>query len=704
MLILGESFEPRRRTAGTMVTSLAIVIALGLVFFGYTSLRAWRVALTIDEAHTYYDYIQKGIFNVFNIDAANNHILNSLFTWCVTRIAGTSEFVLRLPNLFGHILFLIFSFRLLKRYVPDIVAVSGFVILNANPYILEFFSLCRGYGLSLGLLMPALYYFLRFMDETRGGSLRAGRSLSAALLFAGAAVLANLTLLIVFLGIVFLSFLTFAVNNARTPRGDGEWKGAARRDRLNPAVAIGLSALILLINGRNLLRYTYSSERLFADVAVAIPDLTDQDRESVLVVREGLDGQALGIPLAGAEWRFDRPLYFTGLRIKIPAAAWTKTTALSIRIGPQTFVFNGSALKALASGPAQDPVTLPIPENISLPRSRFSVLRNVINWNGDKSFFFQLGVETLVVGGLWALLWIGLWGIGRFGFRFHFVTPRQYRPLAVAVWILAALVAVPIYLLERSGELYWGGKAGFLRDTWLGLVQAYFHGKTYLSGEKMIVFWAAAGLSVLFLVLTLTRRRERWSASASPALALLALILFSTGFCLEEHAVLGLPYLLGRTAIFFAPLAGLFLILALASVRTNPRLRILATMALMAVALGAAAHFSLAANTSFVWEWKSDADNKTLVEDLRSLRDKIPGSGASVGLGIQWESYPGLRYYVERNSLRWLTLRVVPPPEGCDLYYITDMFDENRMVLWKRYPLSAHILVTPKNSPGSGDF
>jgi hypothetical protein len=695
MLKHNDPFELRRKMGGAAAASLAVVTAFGLVFLGYACLRARRVALTIDEAHTFFDYVQRGIFNVFNVDMANNHVLNSLFTWCVTRIAGTSEFVLRLPNLFGHVLFLVFSFRLLRRYAPDIVAASGFVILNANPYILEFFSLCRGYGLSLGLLMPALYYFLRFMDETRGGSLLAGRSLSAALIFAGAGVVANLTLLIVFLGIVLLSFLTFAVNNARTPRGDGEWKSATRRDRLHPAFAIGLGALILLINGRNLIRNTYSSERLFADVVVSIPELADRDRESVLVIREGLDGQTRGIPLAGAEWRFDRPLYFTGLRIKIPAAAWTKTTSLRIRIGPQTFVFNGPELKALASDPALDPVTLSIPENVSLPRSRFSVLRNVVNWNGDETFLFQLGVRTLVVGGLWTLLWISLWGIGRFGFRFHLVTPRQFRPLAGAVWILAALVGLPIFLLEKSGELFWGGKAGFIRDTWLGLVQAFFHGKTYVSGEIMIASWAAAGLSVLFLVLTLTRRGRR-SASALPALALLALILFSTGFCLEEHAVLGMPYLLGRTAIFFAPLAGLFLILALASVRTNLRLRILATAILIAVALGAAVHFSLAANTSFAWEWKSDADNKTLVEDLRSLHGKLPGSGASVDLGIQWESYPGLRYYVERNSLRWLTLCVVPPPEGCDLYYTSEMYDENRMVLWKRYPLSAHILVAPK--------
>ncbi len=137
--------------------SLAVAVVFGIGFFSYVAIRAWCVPLTIDEANTFNNYISRWLFNLFQVDTANNHILNTLLTWLVTRIAGTGELALRLPNLLVYLLYLVFSFRIFQRYSHDLTAVSGFVVLNANPYVLEFFSLCRGYGLALGLFMAGLF-------------------------------------------------------------------------------------------------------------------------------------------------------------------------------------------------------------------------------------------------------------------------------------------------------------------------------------------------------------------------------------------------------------------------------------------------------------------------------------------------------------------------------------------------------------------
>ncbi len=675
---------------------VAAVLALGLIVFAYVALRAGRVALTIDEANTFNNYISQGFFGLFRVDTANNHVLNTFLTWLITRVAGTSVFVLRLPNLLSYLLYIVFSFRLINRYARGLAAICGFVALNANPYGLEFFSLCRGYGLSLGLLMAALFYFFRFMDEARTSSPHVSRSLSTALFAAGAAVLADLTLIFVFFSIIVLALIIFSITNARAVDRTNETAGPPLPTRRNPVIVIGLGAIIVLINGSNLFRNAFVSDRLFADVVVSISGLTDEECSSTDVLQKGIAGEPNKIPFATNGWRFDGPRDVTGIQVEIPAALWPKVTSLQVQVGPRSFVFSGARLRALASLPSQDPVVLTIPGNVSLPRSRFSPKKSSINWKGDGLYVVLLGERVLIFVSFLALLGLVLFGAGLFGTRLRLVTRSQYRLLAVGVWTVTALVAVPIFFLHKNGELYWGGKVGFFHDTWLGLIRDVFYGKSYVRGQEYIVLGLAVGVGILFLVSAMIDRSIRRSVSSGPAFALLALIFFIWGFYLGERPFIGLPYLLGRTAIFFLPLAGLAFIFALSSIQASPRFASAVAVVLIATALAAAVHWVRSMNTSFASEWMLDADNKAVLSDLESLRGKIGSSGQTLGLAVRWESYPALSYYVRQKRLDWLKLGVIPQSEGCDVYFLNQAFDESRMVLLKSYPRSGHILVAPK--------
>ncbi len=562
--------EEYRQSQESRTISRAIIVALGAMFFGYAVLRALRVSLTIDEAITFNEYVSRGFGGLFRIDTANNHILNTLLTWLTTRIAGTGVFALRLPNLASHILYLVFSVRLLDRYLRGAAAVAGFVVLNANPYVLEFFSLSRGYGISLGLLMASLYYLFRFMDELRSGEPLASRTLAKALWTAGAAVLADMALLFVFLAIAVLAFVIIAIQSRavrRTPRA----VEPPLRTRRHPLLAAGLGVLILLINGSNLLR-----------------------------------------------------------------------------------------------------------------------------WKGDGPYLVRLGERVLIVVLLFGLLGLALRAAGRLGARLHLIAPGLSRVLLGGIWILAAFVAVPIYFLHSGEELYWGGKIGFFHDTLLGLIQDVLYGHSYMSGQEYVVFGLLAGVVILFLVAALINRPIRRFTSSGPAFALLALILATWGFFMGERPFFGLPYLLGRTAIFFVPLAALSFIFALNSFQAHPRLRPAVIGILAAAAMIVVVHFTLSANTSFASEWMPDADNKAVISDLLALRDKIGSPDRTVALAVRWQSYPALRYYVRQERLSWLKLGIIPGTEGCDAYYLDEAFDPRRMVLLKSYPLSGHILVTPQ--------
>jgi hypothetical protein len=680
----------------TRKISLAVVIVLGIVFFGYTALRAWRVALTIDEANTLNNYVNAGFLSLFRVDTANNHILNSLLTWLVTRIVGTSELALRLPNLLGYLLYLIFSFRLFRQYTNNLTVISGFVILNANPYVLEFFSLCRGYGLALGLLLAALFYFFRFMDEAREARPVGSRQLSLALFAAGAAVLADLTLIFIFLGIVVLALVIIA-KNTRAARGKTDSIEPPSRARWHPVLLTGLGILVVLINGSNLFRDAWLSERLFADVAVSVFGLTDEECLSLAVFKKNISGELEKVPFQTNGWRFDRPHYYAGIQVEIPAVLWPKATALKIQIDRRPFVFSGPALRALASSVPQDPIILLIPDDVSLKRSRFSPMKSSINWKGDGPYFVRLGKRTLIVILLFGLLWLAFSGVGLFGEKLHLVTRRVFRPLAAGVLTLALLVAVPIFFLEKSGQLYWGGNVGFFHDTVLGLIQDVFYGKSYVRGQEYILLGFMAGVSLLFLFLAMIYAPVRRSVSSGPAFALLALISLTWGFYMGERPFFGLPYLLGRTAVFFVPLACLALILILTSIQAHPRLAPAVAAVLCATALAAAMHFAFSANTSFASEWMLDADNKALISDIQTLRERVGSPDKTVRLGVpSVESLPVLDYYVKRKGLRWLKLRGLPAGQRCDAYYLNEAFDPSRMVLLKRYPRSGHILVAQK--------
>ena len=148
---------------------LIIISILGIVLIAYTTSRAFLLSLTHDESFTYLWYVHESFMQIISmhIPKANNHILNSIAIKFLTWIFPANEFVVRLPNLMAHIAYIVFSILILKKYRNPILIIGGFILLNFNPYMLEFFSLARGYGISLALLTGSVYFFLQFIEKEK---------------------------------------------------------------------------------------------------------------------------------------------------------------------------------------------------------------------------------------------------------------------------------------------------------------------------------------------------------------------------------------------------------------------------------------------------------------------------------------------------------------------------------------------------------
>jgi hypothetical protein len=180
---------------------LCVLVASCLVLFSYTVYRACNLSFTHDESLSYSIVAYSSLW-YFNV---NNHPLNTrLMRWCLHWL-GDREWALRLPNVMAHAIYLSFGTLLLWELEEASFVVLGFALLNLNPFLLDFFSLARGYGLALGLSMGALYFFKRAWSEVALN--RIVLRLTVGLTFAALAALANFTWINCYLALVAGAFL-----------------------------------------------------------------------------------------------------------------------------------------------------------------------------------------------------------------------------------------------------------------------------------------------------------------------------------------------------------------------------------------------------------------------------------------------------------------------------------------------------------------
>lgn len=176
----------------------AVWIAIGTALWCYALIRANLLSFTHDESLSY---------TIFTGDApriltSNHHHLN---TWCMqwcNSLFGPSELSLRFGSLVAFALFLWGGLFLIKSASGKLVQWAGLALLLLNPFILDFFSLARGYSWAMAGAMGMLVSLHGLSASTGGRAapwLRIG-FLSAALATLGN--LASLNLVVAYIAVV----------------------------------------------------------------------------------------------------------------------------------------------------------------------------------------------------------------------------------------------------------------------------------------------------------------------------------------------------------------------------------------------------------------------------------------------------------------------------------------------------------------------
>lgn len=182
----------------------------------YTSLRAYRLPFVHDEGVTYLLFILPGVSSLMDCYDANNHFLNTLLMFCCSKLFGNSEIALRLPNLVAHIIFMFTAFSFVRtRFSNPVLVVSAFLILNVNLFVLDFFSLARGYGIALALMLLCAHFLMIGIRLGDGGK----KYVLASFWCAGLAAFANLSFLNLLAGILGAYLLADSMTVMRVNSG-----------------------------------------------------------------------------------------------------------------------------------------------------------------------------------------------------------------------------------------------------------------------------------------------------------------------------------------------------------------------------------------------------------------------------------------------------------------------------------------------------
>lgn len=140
---------------------LLSTVIITLVLFLLLS-RLIKIPITHDESGQILYYAQLPLIDILNFNNPwpTNHILNSIAIKISSFIFGINTFSSRLPVFLTAILFLIYVYKFAvlafkKNIYALLFTISIFVL---NPYLFEFFTLARGYGMGVSFLLVNLYY------------------------------------------------------------------------------------------------------------------------------------------------------------------------------------------------------------------------------------------------------------------------------------------------------------------------------------------------------------------------------------------------------------------------------------------------------------------------------------------------------------------------------------------------------------------
>ncbi|NLF43294.1 MAG: hypothetical protein GX587_11410 [Bacteroidales bacterium] len=189
---------------------LLIVLLLGF----YVIFRGISLSFTHDESLSF--SIIQG--NTSLKQTANHHALNTMLMDVCFKLFGSQEWALRLPNIIAFFIYSLAAFLVTNLITEKTIRVFAFVVLLFNPFLLDFFSLARGYGISNSCILLAFYFLLRHNVRDQKLSIL-NIDFLLCMLSATASmfsILSSINIYIALLGIFVIRYMIFFLKNRQS--------------------------------------------------------------------------------------------------------------------------------------------------------------------------------------------------------------------------------------------------------------------------------------------------------------------------------------------------------------------------------------------------------------------------------------------------------------------------------------------------------
>lgn len=296
-----------RQSRATSTVLFLLLFALLI----YTSYRAYALSLTHDESVSFLWFQHIDVLSCFFEKGcwptANNHLLNTWAWQQSVHLLGISEWAIRLPNVLSHLLYLLCSLALVRSVTRQFwISLAGFALLNFNPYLLDFFSLARGYGLGMGLCMASIYAFFTYLRHERWPPLLAAYGLAAL------AVLSNFVMFNFLASLWATVFVISLLEKGRGPvRISFNWRQQLKMN----AIPLGISTILGLLLYWPLRylqegsEFKYGAEQFWMTFQSVVRDSLYNNNyfsKDTLLIFSILYGVFIIFALAGAFWFFFR--------------------------------------------------------------------------------------------------------------------------------------------------------------------------------------------------------------------------------------------------------------------------------------------------------------------------------------------------------------------------------------------------------------
>ena len=156
--------------------------------------RAATQSITVDEAFTYERFVSQPLLTSLTTFDAAHHVLHTFGCILFVRMFGEGIVPLRLTSLIFGFVYLWAVGRLSFLLFPSIwLRLLAAVLLSLNPYVFDFMSAARGYGMALALFAWAVLFLFQFADEVCATGQARAQTLRRLAILATLAVGANLT-------------------------------------------------------------------------------------------------------------------------------------------------------------------------------------------------------------------------------------------------------------------------------------------------------------------------------------------------------------------------------------------------------------------------------------------------------------------------------------------------------------------------------